>query len=208
MRTMMAPDQDGSPGLRERKKLQTRATLSSVALRLAMERGIAQVRVEDIAAEAGISPRTFNNYFPSKEAAVVSVAAIRADSFCAFLRARPAHEPLQEALTAAVLDLFADEPDRNWIARSQLIRNEPSLFAEERKSDAQIERTIAAEIAIRTSADPSELRPRLAAALVVTAIHTAVRYWLDTPTSGALLGALTAAMQQFQLPEMPPAEAL
>jgi AcrR family transcriptional regulator len=202
MLTMTA--RDDSSGLRERKKRHTRAQLSSVALRLAVERGIAHVRVEDIAAEAGISPRTFNNYFPSKEAAIVSVATFRADKFCAALRARPAHEPLHDALTAAVLDLFAGEPDRDWIARSQLIRNEPSLFAEERKSDAQIEHTIANEIATRTNTDPSELKPRLIASLVVAAIHTAVRYWLDTPTVGTLRDALTASMQEFRLPELPP----
>lgn len=197
---MAADDHKDAPGLRERKKRNTRAQISSAALRLAVERGIAQVRVEDIAAEAGISPRTFNNYFPSKEAAVVSVAALRADKFCAALRMRPAHEPLHDALTAAVLDLFADEPDREWIARSQLIRNEPSLFAEERKSDSQIEHTIASEIAARTSTDPAELQPRLAASLVVSAIHTAVRFWLDTPSVGTLHEALTAAMEQFRLP--------
>ena len=46
-----------------------------------------------------------------------------------------------------MLTLFPGEPDRDWIARSQLIRNEPSLFAEERKSDAHVEQAIATEIA-------------------------------------------------------------
>lgn len=201
---MTAPEHDDGLGLRERKKRHTRAQLSSIALRLAVERGIAHVRVEDIAAEAGISLRTFNNYFPSKEAAIVSVATFRADTFCSALRARPAHESLHDALTAAVLELFPGEPDRDWIARSQLIRNEPSLFAEERKSDAHVEQAIAAEIATRTNSDPAELKPRLTAALVVAAIHTAVRYWLDTPAVGTLREALTASMQEFHLPEMPP----
>ncbi|MFD2882259.1 TetR/AcrR family transcriptional regulator [Paenibacillus rhizoplanae] len=51
------------PGLRERKKEETRRTLSDVACSLAMERGASQVRVEDIAAAANVSMRTFNNYF-------------------------------------------------------------------------------------------------------------------------------------------------
>ncbi|MGB3486246.1 MAG: TetR/AcrR family transcriptional regulator [Mycobacterium sp.] len=202
---MTDPDHNGTPGLRERKKRQTRALLSSVALRLAVERGITQVRVEDIAAEAGISPRTFNNYFSSKEAAIVSVAAFRADQFCTALRARPAREPLHAALTAAALDLFADEPDRDWIARVQLIRSEPSLVAEERKSDAQIVHLIATEIAARTNGDASvELQPHLAAALVVAAIHVAIRYWLDNLAAGTLRDALTATMRLFHIPGTPP----
>ena len=98
-----------------------------------------------------------------------------------------------------MLTLFPGEPDRDWIARSQLIRNEPSLFAEERKSDAQVEQAIATEVATRTNSDPAELKPRLTAALVVAAIHTAVQYWLDTPTVGTLRDALTASMQEFHL---------
>ena len=59
-------------GLRERKKQATREALSWAALRLAVDRGLENVRVEDIAAEAGVSPRTFNNYFSSKYEAILS----------------------------------------------------------------------------------------------------------------------------------------
>lgn len=195
-------DADGTAalGLRERKKREMRALLSAIALRLAVERGVAAVRTEDIAAEAGVSPRTFNNYFPSKEAAIVGVAAIRTEVLCAALRARPAEEPLHEALRAAALALFADEPDRDWLARSRLIRNEPSLYAEERRSDIAIERVIAAEIGIRSGTDPTvDLAPRLAAATVVAAIHTAVQFWLDVPAAGTLRDVLERAITQFPL---------
>ncbi|CDQ42502.1 TetR family transcriptional regulator [Mycolicibacterium neoaurum] len=164
-----------------------RARLSAVALDLAIEHGVTGVRIEQIASAAGVSPRTFNNYFPSKEAAIVGVAAIRADVFRAALRARPADEPLPEALRAAAAALFEDEPDRAWMARSRLIRSERSLFAEERKSDIEVERVLAAEIGDRTGTDPHvDLAPRLAAATVIAAIHTAVQYWLDVPTAGTL----------------------
>lgn len=119
---------------------------------------------------------------------------------CAALRARPAEEPLHEALRAAALALFADEPDRDWLARSRLIRNEPSLYAEERRSDIAIERVIAAEIGIRSGTDPTvDLAPRLAAATVVAAIHTAVQFWLDVPGAGTLRDVLERAITQFPL---------
>ena len=55
-------------GMRERKKLATRQALSAAALRLAREHGPQNVRVDDIAEAAGVSPRTYNNYFVRHEA--------------------------------------------------------------------------------------------------------------------------------------------
>ncbi len=190
-------------GLRERKKRAVRANLSAIALRHALERGVAQVRVEDIAAEADVSPRTFNNYFPSKEAAIVGSATIRAEQFCDLIDAQPAGQALHDALRAAALALFQEEPDRDWVARARLVRAEPALFAEAAKADVAIERRIALHIGRRAGADPATcLAPRLAAATLVAAIHAAVEFWLDADR-GVLAEAIDQAMAQFRIADIP-----
>jgi len=65
------------PTLRERKKQQTRDTLHEAARRLVEERGLDGVTVEDICAAAGVSARTFFNYFPTKAVAALGLPDLR-----------------------------------------------------------------------------------------------------------------------------------
>ncbi|MDP9165248.1 MAG: TetR/AcrR family transcriptional regulator [Actinomycetota bacterium] len=60
-----------SDGLRARRRRETARDIHLAALRLARDHGFDAVTVEQISGEAGIAPRTFFNYFPTKEAAVV-----------------------------------------------------------------------------------------------------------------------------------------
>ncbi len=84
-----AEDHDHAAGLRERKKLATRHALSTAAMRLAIERGLDNVLVEDIAEAAGVSARTFNNYFASKYEAICALQQDRATRIGDALRCRP-----------------------------------------------------------------------------------------------------------------------
>jgi AcrR family transcriptional regulator len=96
-------DMNATLGLRERKKLSTRWALSDAALELALERGLENVTREDIADRAGVSLRTFNNYFTGKYEAVAFRQIDRTRQSLAAFRERPADEPLWSAITAAML---------------------------------------------------------------------------------------------------------
>src|SRR5262245_64576986 len=87
-----------SDGLRERKKAETRRALSSAALRLAEEHGPDGMTVEAVAEAAGVSPRTFFNYFSSKEDAIMGVNPTDSSDLLADLLARPEDEPALDSL--------------------------------------------------------------------------------------------------------------
>jgi AcrR family transcriptional regulator len=185
-----------SGGRRERKKLATRQALSDAALRLAYEHGPENVRVDDIAEAAGVSPRTYNNYFSSREQAiVVALAAERGHGVAAALRERPGDEPLEHAVVGAIVEQYSGdgEPDRDALA---LITSAPALQAEFLDTIAAIERPLADAIAARTGADgQGELRHEVLAAAVSGAARVAAERWLrpepDAPFSIMLNDALT-----------------
>jgi AcrR family transcriptional regulator len=182
-------------GMRERKKLATREALSAAALRLALEHGPQNVRVDDIAEAAGVSPRTYNNYFSSREEAImVALDAERGAHVAAALRRRPADEPLEHAVIGALIQQYSDEgePDRDTLA---LITSAPALQAEFLDSIAAIERPLAEAIAARTAPDrPTGLGPEVLAAAVSAAARVAAQRWLqpepDTKFSVMLHDAL------------------
>jgi AcrR family transcriptional regulator len=185
-----------SGGRRERKRLATRQALSDAALRLALEHGPENVRVDDIAEAAGVSPRTYNNYFSSREQAiVVALATERGHGVAAALRGRPGDEPLEHAVVGAIVEQYSGdgEPDRDALA---LITSAPALQAEFLDTIAAIERPLAEAIAARTGADgQGELRHEVLAAAVSGAARIAAERWLqpepDAPFSVMLNDALT-----------------
>ncbi|QFU93415.1 TetR/AcrR family transcriptional regulator [Amycolatopsis sp. YIM 10] len=172
-------------GLRERKKAATREALSAAALRLALERGPENVRVDDIAEAAGVSPRTYNNYFSSREQAIVAaIASERALRIGAALRARPADEPLAEAVVEAVVEQHT-EPSGDALT---LITSAPALRAEFIETVASIESPLAAAIAERLGRDEG-LATAVLAAAVTAAARVAVEQWVGgwQPAAGDLL---------------------
>jgi AcrR family transcriptional regulator len=85
--TMSAAGGAEHPTLGERRKEQLRHEVAIEAIRLFAAKGLAGTSVEDIATAAGISPRTFWRYFPSKESCVQPIMAAGIDSLSRWLRA-------------------------------------------------------------------------------------------------------------------------
>ncbi len=172
-----------TPGLRERKKRATREALREAALRLALERGPDGVRVEDVAEAAGVSPRTYHNYFAGREQAIVSaVTADREERVAAAVAARPARVRLAEAVTDAVVEQYTGTGERTPEAL-RLIAARPALREAFLGTTAGIEAPLAAAIAGRLDGAGAE-GARVLAAATAAAVRIALEDWLRPPATG------------------------
>jgi AcrR family transcriptional regulator len=170
-------------GLRERKKLGTRWALSDAALELAIERGLENVTREDIANRAGVSLRTFNNYFAGKYEAVAFRQIDRTRQSLAAFRERPADEPLWSAITHAMLAPLEAEGAADVRPTSEELIVLRDLLSARDMRAALTKHLFAdwvAAIAQRTGADPvRDMYPRLVAAVVRTVGETAMEAYAN-----------------------------
>ena len=173
--------------LRERKKLATRRLLRRAALVLVSERGLANVTVEDIAEAADVSPRTFFNYFPSKEAVLFGSepdrAALLREGIATSAPGQPAIDALRTVLVADA-EARADElrslggDPADWVRRMKMARIDPQVRAAHAAQMAMIERAIADGLADRLGADPdSDPYPMVLAAASVGIFRACMAFW-------------------------------
>jgi AcrR family transcriptional regulator len=187
--TLTGTAQAGEPraSLRERKKLATRRSLRRVALDLVASRGFAHVTVEDIAEAADVSPRTFFNYFPSKEAAVIGADPDRVTTLRErVVRAAPG-EPALDALRVVMADeaqAVADElgelggDPADWLRRMREARADPHLRAAQAAQMSMVERFITEGLAERLGADPErDPYPGLLAATATGVLRATITFW-------------------------------
>jgi AcrR family transcriptional regulator len=183
---------------RELYKEQTRLELALAAFELAKSQGLAAVRVPQIAAAAGVSPRTFNNYFASKERAIAWLAGRHAAGMATALRGRPVDEPLNEALVEAVLGQYLpareDGFPLHWLRDFRaLVAREPALYGEYLTAVSSAERDLGDAVAER-AASFGPLQARVVAAMVAGAERAAVMYWMQT-RAGSLVATVREAVE-------------
>jgi AcrR family transcriptional regulator len=174
----------GEVGLRERKKRETRLALSHAAIRLVIDHGWDNVSVEDIAREANVSDRTFRNYFSSKAEAVVATHVERGRLTAEALVARPAEEPLWDAIIGAILVQFeaqSEQRDDRYSAGLQTLLAEPAVQREVFRAHALAQNDLTAAIATRTGTDADDLYPQIVAAVVSAGLGTALTRWVQNP---------------------------
>ncbi|MEU5599305.1 TetR family transcriptional regulator [Streptomyces sp. NPDC020298] len=193
----------GQLGLRERKKRQTRVALSQAAIRLCVLNGWADVTIEQIAAEADVSVRTFRNYFASKAEAIAASHLERMLRVADDLLVRPVGEPLWDSLLHAVLGQFVPQDNsapqnERWREGVRLMLAEPALAGEIVKANAAAQQELAKAVAQRTGTDAErDVYPKLVAAVVATGSAVAVEHSLRAGEPAPLGAVLAQVFEQL-----------
>ena len=168
-----------APGRRDRKKQQTRAALAAAALRLVDERGLDRVTVEEISEAADVSPRTFFNYFATKDDAIIGGPVTDGPSLRERLLAVPGRTPLAAALLAAMEpDIAQVQAERDlWLLRMRVINDNPQMLPALVARGACAEQETADAVAARTGLPADGMFAQLTAAVTGAAFRTAMMRW-------------------------------
>ncbi len=163
-------------GRRQERKLK----IAQAAVRLFEKRGLAATTVEMIAAEAGISPRTFFRYFDSKEAAAFPDHADRVADLERRLEARlPSRAPLSDVVELSkrsALEFF--ENPELYHRRYRLLRSDEVLRDLERVFDRRYEERL---VAFLVACDIERVTACACAAAVVAVVNAALDVWAESP---------------------------
>jgi AcrR family transcriptional regulator len=204
------------PGLRERKKEQTRQLIADTARRLFAERGFEAVTVAEVARAANVAEKTVFNYFPTKEELFYSRLEAFEEELLAAVRERAPGESILEAVRDFLMGqrgvLAIKGPGGDEEATEQLhtvtrvITESPALLARERQVFGQYAEALAALIAEETGARSGAIEPHVTANALLAA-HRAlidyvrVRALAGAPASQVAREVRTRAKRAFELLE-------
>jgi AcrR family transcriptional regulator len=171
-------------GRRETRKRDTRHALHEAAMTLFAERGYQETTVAEIAIAAGVSPRTFFGYFPTKDAVIFGPVEDSLDVLAAALASRP---PGQDTLTCLrewlVAETTADPERQDTWTRSveKLARTHDSIAASGMRHMDRIGRMLALSLRDEFDGRGHPALPQIAAAAAVAAVAASM------PVGGALV---------------------
>lgn len=190
-------------GHRERKKARTKQLLTEAALRLFMERGYEETKVEDIAAAADVVPRTFFRYFTSKDDALFSWYESIAERALATLGARPKGEGIVSALVAMHLETSRSiaSTNRVIVVSRQVTERCPELQARWDALRVGFQKRIACVLTSRLPASAAQVAEMVNAAVLTVYIGASDRWAAEggkRPQSDYTVPALKKALKLFE----------
>ena len=197
---------DGTPiPIRERTRRLAQTELTSVAQDLFLEHGYEETTVDQIAAAAGMSKRTFFRYFSSKDDLVIGKYDLFGDRMADALDARPADEPIWESLRRVfdiTLDYVQDDHQRaRNDAMEAIVRSTPQLYAGYLEKMQRIQNLLIGRVAERLGASSAD--GELAAAAIVGAafacMQAAAAAWFTSDRGGDFGETLDRAMGMLQV---------
>ncbi len=179
--------------LRERRRSATRQEIHHAAVALVLERGLAGVTVEEIAEAAGVSPRTFFNYFPTKRDALVTGPPAMPEPLLAQFISGQGRilDGLRELLVAYV-QLVGQE--RHHLQRvHEVVSANPELAPLMQQRFREFETVIAEAIAHRLGQSPPTFEASVMAAVATAVLRAAVWDWWNSGDDTSLGDRLTEA---------------
>jgi AcrR family transcriptional regulator len=183
--------------LREQRRERNAREIQETAMALFAERGYADVTVEDIAREAGISERTFFRYFASKDHLLVAEAGRRIAVIHESLVTQRDDLDAWSALRSAVLDQSASEErlGRRGAIWAQLTKEAPALLAKMIMHGAlEGTRNIEVELARRLGVPETDALPDVMMRVTLAAVQSAYLRWLESDASDSLVDLTTDAL--------------
>jgi len=166
-------DKDSGGGLRERKRRETLRRITDAGMCLFIEKGYEATTLDDIAAAAGISRRTFFYYFKSKDDILLSLQSGMGEMIVASLREAPRDQRPLTAVREAILKVCAPFPADDMIAIDRLMRSSEAVQARKQASYIQHEQTLFAALREKWPEPGRETVLRLVAMMAIGATRLA-----------------------------------
>src|SRR6059058_2628768 len=189
--------------VRERTRRAVRDELAQLAKDLFVEKGYYETTIDDLAAAAGMSKRTFFRYFASKEELVMGKYEILGEQLAEDLAARPADEPIWASMRQVfgrVVEYFESEArGATAVAMENIVRDHPTLNASYLERVSRMQELILDQARTRTGwPDPVDPRPAAIVGAAFSCLIAAWTTWLTTNQAQPFGDLLDQAMDAIQ----------